>query len=460
MTTQTVLPTLRFLRLRLVSFLATLALALACSRPAAAVPAAPDFTLVQALFKKHCVECHASGDAENHLILETHAALMKGGDGGVPVVPGKSVDSLLVKSLEGREGKKLMPPGKKKKLEASELALIKAWIDGGAKPPALATEPVRELVTPKIAPRVTPRKSIQSVAFAAQPNVIAVARYRAVELRDAESGAVRHTLTGIRGNVNSVAFATDGQWVAAAGGEPGLQGQAALWRVTDGGLVRKFEGHFDALYSVVLSPDGKLLATGSYDQKIKLWDTATGAEVRTLAGHNGAVYGLAFRPDGKVLASASGDSTVKLWEVTTGKRLDTFSQPTKEQYTVAFSPDGRRLVAGGVDNRIRLYAVSAGAAEGTNPLLEAKFAHEGAVLRIVFASDGATLLSSAEDRTVKWWDAAQLVERGHLDAQPDLAPALAFTAGNARFVVGRLDGSLQFFDAKTGQPGKTAGEIQ
>ena len=66
----------------------------------------------------------------------------------------------------------------------------------------------------------------------------------------------------------------------------------------------------------------------------------------------------------------------------------------------------------------------------------------------------------SEDRTVKWWDAAQLVERGRLEAQPDLAPALAFTAGNARFVVGRLDGSLQFFDAKTGQPGKPAREIQ
>jgi WD40 repeat protein/mono/diheme cytochrome c family protein len=442
--------------MRLFSLFATLVLALSFTLPAIAAPAAPDFTLVQALFKKHCVECHASSDAENNLILETHASLMKGGDAGSPVLPGKSADSLLMKSLEGRDKVKIMPPGKKKKLEASELALIKAWIDGGAKPPAIATEPLRELVTPKIAPRVTPRKSIQSVAFAAQPNVIAVARYREVELRDADSGAVRHTLTGIRGNVNSVAFSTDGQWVAAAGGEPGLQGQAAIWRVADGSLVRKFEGHFDALYAVVLSPDAKLLATGSYDQKIKLWDTATGAEVRALTGHNGAVYGLAFRPDGKVLASASGDRTVKLWEIATGKRLDTFSQPTKEQYTVAFSPDGRRLVAGGVDNRIRLYAVSAGAVEGTNQLLESKFAHEGAVLRIVFASDGATLLSSAEDRTVKWWDATQLVERGHLDPQPDLAPGVAFTASNARFVVGRLDGSLQFFDAKTGQPGKVA----
>ena len=437
--------------MRAKSFLAGLFLAMVFALRASAASPAPDFTVVQALFKKHCVECHSATDAENNLILETHAATLKGGDAGPAVVPGNSTASLLMKSLEGRDKVKIMPPGKKKKLEASELGVIRAWIDGGAKPPAIAIGPVRELVTPVIAPRVTPRKSIQAVAFAPKANVIAVARYREVELRDADTGTVRHTLTGIRGNVNSVAFSTDGQWIAAAGGEPGLQGEARLWRVTDGTLVKKFDGHLDALYAIALSPDSKLLATGSYDQKIKFWDTTSGAEVRTLNGHNGAVYGLAFRPDGKVLASASGDRTIKLWEVATGLRLDTFSQPTKEQYTVAFSPDGKRLVAGGVDNRIRLYSVSAGAAEGTNPLLESKFAHEGAVLRIAYASDGTTLLSSAEDRTVKWWDATQLIERGHLPLQPDLAPGVAFTAGNQRFVVGRLDGSLQFFDAKTGK---------
>lgn len=439
-----------------VLFFNLLGLAFVLSPLARAATPAPDFSMVQALFKKHCVECHATSDAENNLVLENHASLMKGGDGGVPVVPGDTANSLLMKSLEGRDKVKVMPPGKRKKFEPSELALVSAWINGGAKPPAIATEPVRELVTPKIEPRVTPRKSIQAIAFTAHSNVIAVARYREVELRDADTGVVRHTLTGVRGNVNAVAFSADGQWIAAAGGEPGLQGQAAIWRVSDGKLERRFAGHLDALYSVAISPDGKVLATGSYDQKIKLWDTNTGAEVRTLTGHNGAVYGLAFRPDSKVLASASGDRTVKLWEVTSGRRLDTFSQPTKEQYTIAFSPDGRRLVAGGVDNRIRLYAVSASAVEGTNQLLESKFAHEGAVLRITFASDGLTLLSTAEDRTVKWWDAAKLIERGHLDPQPDLAPAVAFLAGNARFVVGRLDGTLQFFDANTGRPEKVA----
>ncbi len=52
---------------------------------------------------------------------------------------------------------------------------------------------------------------------------------------------------------------------------------AYQWKAVDGTLVRKFEGHADALYAMALSPDGRLLATGSYDQKIKLWDLASGA---------------------------------------------------------------------------------------------------------------------------------------------------------------------------------------
>ena len=109
--------------MRFASFLAALVLALSNVRPASAASAAPDFTLVQALFKKHCVECHSVTEAENNLVLENHASLMKGGDGGVPVVPGDSAKSLLMKSLEGRDKVKIMPPGKRKKFELSELAL-------------------------------------------------------------------------------------------------------------------------------------------------------------------------------------------------------------------------------------------------------------------------------------------------------------------------------------------------
>ena len=259
------------------------------------------------------------------------------------------------------------------------------------------------------------------------------------------------TLAGHRGNVNSVVFSADGSQLFAAAGEPALFGEIRQWNVADGKLVRVFEGHKDALYCVALSPDGKILASGGYDQKIKLWNVETGGEIRTLSGHNGCVYGLAFRPDGKILASASADRTVKLWEVASGQRRETFSQPLKDQFAVAFSADGKRLAAGGADNRIRIWEVSENATETTNPILESKFAHEGAILKLIFSSDGKKLLSSADDRTVKLWTFPELTQALLLEKQPDWPPALAFGANDANILVGRLDGTLGIYDASTGK---------
>jgi WD40 repeat protein len=67
--------------------------------------------------------------------------------------------------------------------------------------------------------------------------------------------------------------------------------------------------------SVAFSPDGRLLASGSYDKTIKLWDVATGSLVRTLSGHTDDVYSVAFSPDGRLLASGSGDETIRLWDI-------------------------------------------------------------------------------------------------------------------------------------------------
>src|ERR1051325_11569842 len=102
-----------------------------------------------------------------------------------------------------------MPPGaKRKKLDSEEVALIKAWIDTGAKGPSGPTKPM-ELVTPKIPLKAEPRRAINSVAFSPQTKLMAVARYGEVELRSETdqsliTSAARRSLKGHRGNVNAV----------------------------------------------------------------------------------------------------------------------------------------------------------------------------------------------------------------------------------------------------------------
>ncbi len=408
------------------------------------------------LFDTYCIDCHSADDADGEFVLDTFAALMKGGKEGVAIVAGKGNESMLVKFLEGRSGRggknEFMPPGKREKLKPEEIALIKAWIDAGAKGPIIAEgKPMpKELITPKIIPTLPPKRSIQAVAFSPKVQFIAVGRYGEVELLNPVTRAVIRKLTGIKGKANAVAFSPDGDAVYAAGGEAGIVGEVKRWKTSDGTLQQSFEGHLDAAYALAVSPDGKLIATGAYDQKIRLWDTVTGKEVALLKGHNGAVNGLSFRPDGKVLASASADRTVKLWSIPTGLRLDTLSQPTKEQTSVVFSADGKQLFAAGSDNRIRLWNISADAKEGTNKIVTSRFAHEGGILRLALSLDGKLLASTSTDKSLKLWNTADLTEKLPLEKQSDWSSALAFT-DKAQLVAGRIDGSLSVYESTTGK---------
>ncbi|MDB5289579.1 MAG: repeat-containing protein, partial [Phycisphaerales bacterium] len=438
--------------MRLSLFIPVLLVAFA-SRMATATEA-PTYSQVHAILAERCMSCHDAKESEGELVMETYESLMKGGEKGADIVPGKAEESRLVAEIEHRKKPFMPPPKKAEPLPQAEIAVIRAWIDAGAPGPkpgeVVAIAPATQPFV-KILPKVPPRRPVLSLAYEPKAKIIAAARPGEVEIWSAQQQAIVHRLGGLAGDVNAVVFSTDGTKLVAAGGEPGVKGRVWIWNVADWTLVRSIEGHKDAIYSLAISADGKLLATGSYDQKITLWNTADGSAARTLEGHNGAVFGVAFRPDGKVLASVSADRTLKLWDVANGKRLDTRPESSKELYALAFSPDGRRVAAGGVDNRIRVWQVSDAATEGANPLLASQFAHEGTILRIAWAADGKTLLSSADDNTVKLFNAEGLSQKVALPAQPDWPSALCFALDDKQAVVGRLDGTVGFYDASGGK---------
>lgn len=404
----------------------------------------PDFNAdVLPVFRKYCLGCHNAKEAEGGLVLEDHARTMQGGGEGTVVKAGKSDESKLWQVLAGKRPPQ-MPPKDSPAPKPNEIAVIAAWIDAGAKAP---TKGPAGLVTPKIAPKGNVREPITALAADPRGQWLAVARPANVEIVSMTDRKPLKQLTGHSGAIADVQVSADGKWLVVAAGEIGLSGEATIWNTADWSRGPVIAGHRDALYSAVLSPDGKTLATASYDKEIHTWDVATGKLLSSMLGHNDAVFSAAFHPiHGRMLASASGDRTVKLWDVATGQRLDTFSQPAKEQNSVAFSPNGKFVAAGGVDNRVRVWSISDTGKEGTNPILYARFAHEAPVLKVLFSPDGRLLVSSSQDLRIKVWETQTFTPVALFDRQPDWMNAMCFSPDGKRLFLGGMDGRLSIFD--------------
>ncbi|UUU23957.1 nSTAND1 domain-containing NTPase [Streptomyces sp. DSM 40750] len=219
-------------------------------------------------------------------------------------------------------------------------------------------------------------------------------------------------LLGHGGAVYLTSFSPNGKYLATASYDRSVR----LWDVADPSrpkaLGKPLTGHTSWVSTSVFDPDGRTLASAGDDGTIRLWDVRDPGAPRSLGapltGHDGTIYLLAFSPDGKTLASVGEDRTVRLWDVSDPAHATALGAPltghTAPVRAVAFSPDGKTLATGGDDDTIRLWDTAD--PRDPAPLGTVLKGHAALVHTVAFSPDGKTLASGSSDNTVRLWDVA------------------------------------------------------
>jgi len=255
-------------------------------------------------------------------------------------------------------------------------------------------------------------------------------------LWDLETGVVLKKMEGHSNVVLGLAVSRDGQIIASSDKE----GEVIAWQGETGeSLTEPITAHSDRIWSVDFSPDGAVLATGSYDKTTKFWCTKTwqmqgepiqcgnwvycvryspSGELLAIATYNNiqiynpgtrehvASFGrcslsLAWTPDGTRLLSGGNDHspTIREWDTLAWEQVGhPWEGHTQAIYAIDIHPAGTLVASASPDNHVRLWRLS-------DQRTIAIFEHSSRLRSVTFSSDGKHILSGGNDKKISEWAA-------------------------------------------------------
>jgi WD40 repeat protein len=195
--------------------------------------------------------------------------------------------------------------------------------------------------------------------------------------------------------VTTLSFSADGRLLATGGGVPSREGDATVFEVASGSLVRRFDRlHSDAVLALDLSADGKYLATAAADRFMKVSEVSTGRLVKSFEGHTGHVLGVSFHRSGRTLVTGAADNTVKVWDFVSGEQRKAIPGFEKEVTSVRFAGDTDQFLATAGDGRVRLLRPDGGEVRSFPGAT-------GFVYAAVASRDGSVVVAGGEDGTLR-----------------------------------------------------------
>jgi WD40 repeat protein len=280
----------------------------------------------------------------------------------------------------------------------------------------------------------------RTTQFSVDGKIIASSSTTVIDIWDVADGRLLRQLQGHSDHVNALAFTPDGRTLASGS----YDGSVRLWDARGGKELHVLKGLKEAIAYIAVSADGKLVAAGGYDNLIWIWDIATGKEQRRLAGSQGAILGLAFSPDGKMLASCGIEHVIRLWDVATGKEIRQLTGNKHNVRTFAFTSNSKFGISGGCDHSVRFWDVT------TGKEVRQFAGHGGDVFFVALSPDGKTLATGSHDGSIRLWDVASGGETRRCTGHDGGVICLSFSPDGRTLTSGGYDKVQRISEIATG----------
>ncbi|KAH7922669.1 WD40 repeat-like protein [Leucogyrophana mollusca] len=240
-----------------------------------------------------------------------------------------------------------------------------------------------------------------------------------VSIWEVEGGdVVSGPFLGQIGAITAVAFSPDGRMFRGS-----AEGVLCSWSPKSGqSYIGFFSGGLGGracgatIASIAISPDGTKLACGSHDNIVRVWSTdnpstqlwssegGAGTAMDAPGGHTGRVKSVVFTPSGRQVVSGSYDGTIRIWDAATGQLAKgpfALDERTENLInSVAISPDGRTIATGSNDGIVRLWNFATGKMIISMP----QHWHMAAVNCVAFSPDNRFIASASSDTSVRLLD--------------------------------------------------------
>ncbi len=418
---------------------------------------------VQPILREHCFSCHNKDDAENDLALDSYAALMTGGAGGVVVEPGDPDASRLYLLMTHQESPE-MPP-EQDKLPEDKLAVIHAWIAGGVlentgSKAVIKNKPKVDLAMtagsgkPAGEAAIPHGVSRQPVAYTQRPGaitalasspwapVVAVAGQKQILLYNSDTAQLMGILPFPEGIAHVLKFSRSGSLLLAGGGRGSYAGKVVVFDVNTGERVFEVGDELDVVLAADINEDHTQIALGGPSRVVRIYSTIDGSVLHEIRKHTEWIYALEFSPDGVLLATADRNGGMFVWESETAREYQNLKGHGGAITDISWRLDSNMLASASEDSTVRLWEMNGG------KQVKSWGAHGGGTLSVRYTHDGR-IVSAGRDKTVKIWDGAGAAQRT-FEAFGDIALEATFTHDGARVLGGDWTGELRLWNSADG----------